>query len=117
MAGIDFNAQVLLKAMDLRLKKHASIAGNIANADTPGYRPKAVSFEAELQKLIQSGDTKDLKRLDVRVHTVDDKIPRLDGNTVSLDRQMAAMTENTTVYSATAEFLKKKIAMLKRAIS
>jgi len=55
--------------------------------------------------------------LDARVHTVDDKIPRLDGNTVSLDRQMAAMTENTTVYSATAEFLKKKIAMLKRAIS
>jgi flagellar basal-body rod protein FlgB len=117
MSGIDFNAQVLLKAMDLRLKKHASIAGNIANADTPGYRPKAVSFESELQKLVQSGDQRNLQRIEGRVHTVDDKIPRLDGNTVSLDRQMAAMTENTTIYSATAEFLKKKISMIKKAIS
>lgn len=117
MNSFDINTQILSKAMDLRLKKHATIAGNIANADTPGYRPKAMSFEAELQKAVESGQASRVSGVNAKIHTVDDKIARLDGNTVSLDRQMANMTENSTVYSATAEFLKKKLGMLKRVIS
>lgn len=116
MKSFDLNLQVLTKAMDLRLKRHAAISGNIANADTPGYRPKAVSFEEELQKAVEKGQANRIENVNAKVYTVDDKVPRLDGNTVSLDRQMANMVENTTMYSATAEFLRKKIGMLKRVI-
>lgn len=35
-------------ALDGLSLRHAAIASNIANANTPGYRPKKVSFEAQL---------------------------------------------------------------------
>lgn len=116
MKDFDFGMQVLSKSMTLRLQKHAAIAGNLANADTPGYRPKVVSFEDELQRAVSSGDRSKLQHIRTRTDIVDDKAPRLDGNSVSADKQMASMTENATVYSATAEFLKRKLGMLKRVI-
>jgi flagellar basal-body rod protein FlgB len=112
----DFSVHVLSQAMSLRLKKHAAISGNIANADTPGYRPKAVSFEENLQRAVVQRQTDSLARVDVKVEDVDDGVPRLDGNSVSMDRQMANLTENATIYQASAEFLKKKLGMVKRAI-
>lgn len=108
--------QVLAKAMTLRLKKHAAISGNLANADTPGYRPKQLEFEDQLQRAVRSNDISSLQRIEGSTRIVDDKVPRLDGNSVSVDKQMASLTENSTVYQATAEFLKKKVGMLKRVI-
>jgi len=116
MKVFDNNMQILSKAMSLRMSRHAAIASNIANADTPGYRPKVVSFEEQLQKAAETGDSRKLSNVHERVQVVDDKAPRLDGNTVSMDKQMARLTENATVYSATAEFLKRKISMLKRTL-
>lgn len=116
MANFDFGMQVLAKAMNLRLAKHSAIASNLANVDTPGYRPRAVSFEENLQKAVESRKTQRLESIAPKVEVVDDKIPRLDGNSVSQDRQLALLNENSTVYRTTAEFLKRKISMLKRAI-
>ncbi len=93
-----------------------AISGNIANADTPGYRPKAVSFEQNLQRALATKSSEAINRVDVKVEDVDDGIPRLDGNSVSLDKQMANLAENQTLYQATAEFLRKKMGMIKRAI-
>lgn len=112
----DFSMQVLSQAMTLRLKKHAAISGNIANADTPGYRPKAVSFEENLQRAVAQQSASALGRVDVKVEQVDDGIPRLDGNSVNMDKQMGQMTENSTMYQATAEFLRKKLGMMRRVI-
>jgi len=117
MKGFDFGIQVISQAMSLRMKKHALISGNIANADTPGFRPKAMSFEAELQKAVQSGSSSQIHSIRPRVEVVDDRVPRLDGNSVNTDKQMAELTENSMMYSASAEFLKKKISMLKRVIT
>lgn len=116
MSSFDFNMQVLAKAMSLRLTKHSAIAGNLANVDTPGYRPKAVSFEENLQNAVRSGSKSQLHRVNPRVETVDDMLPKLDGNSVSLEKQLGQLNENSTVYRTTAEFLKRKISMLKRAI-
>jgi len=116
MKGIDFSMQVLSKAMSLRLHRHSAIAGNIANADTPGYRPKAVSFEDKLQQAVESHKAGRLDSIVGKTETVDDKAPRLDGNSVSADKQMAELTENAMIYSASAEFLKRKMSMIKRVI-
>lgn len=113
---LDFNMAVLSQALTLRLKKHAAISGNIANADTPGYRPKAVSFEDQLQKAVAHRRSSEVMNVDVKVEDVDDGIPRLDGNSVNVDKQMGLMAENSTIYQATAEFLKKKLGMVKKVI-
>jgi len=117
MGNFDFSLQVLAKSMTLRLNKHAAIASNIANADTPGYRPKDVSFEAQLQKAVGDNSTSDLDRVKPRVETVDDKVPRLDGNSVNLEKQMADLTNNSLLYVSTAQFIKSKIGMLRDVIS
>lgn len=113
----DFTIQTWAQAMSLRLKRHAAIAGNIANADTPGYRPKQVAFEDSLQKAVTTHSVDRLSHIEAKTITVDDGIPRPDGNSVNMDRQMANLSENSLLYSATAEFLARKFRMMKSVIS
>ncbi|MBN8554427.1 MAG: flagellar basal body rod protein FlgB [Deltaproteobacteria bacterium] len=116
MKPIDFNTELLSKSLSLRLQKHATLAGNIANADTPGYRPTKIAFESELQKAAQTKSSDRLNKIHGKIQTIDDGIPRPDGNSVSIDKQMAEMTENTLVYNATAEFIARRMRMLKSVI-
>lgn len=116
MKPIDISSQILAKSMSLRLQRHAVIAGNIANADTPGYRPSQLSFEQELQGSVQKGRAQDVQKITGRVEVADDGLPRLDGNTVNLDRQMSSLAENSIIYNATAEFLARKVKMLRHVI-
>lgn len=109
----DFNIQAWATAMTMRLKRHGAIAGNIANADTPGYRPKQVAFEDALKDAVKNRSADKLNRIQAKTLTIDDGIPRPDGNSVNLDKQMGNMTENALIYNATAEFLSKKFRMLK----
>lgn len=116
MKPLDLHLDIMSKALTLRLQRHAALAGNIANADTPGYRSKTVSFERELQKAAQSKDLSKIRNVKEHVAIVDDGAPRPDGNSVNVDKQMALMTENTITYNATAEFLARKLRMLKSVI-
>lgn len=116
MSDLNFQMQLLSKAMSLRLKRHAAIAGNIANADTPGYRPKAVAFEDALQKASDSKTVGNVSKIREKVFKVDDGVPKANGNSVDLDAQMARMTENSLLYNATAEFVGRKMSMIKRVI-
>lgn len=45
-------SRILAKAMDGTAMRHTAIASNIANADTPGYKAMAVSFEEDLKRAI-----------------------------------------------------------------
>ncbi len=116
MNPIDSNLQVMAKAMTLRLQRHSVIAGNIANADTPGYRPSQVSFEEALQKSASKNSIEGLSKVNGRVELMDDGVPRADGNSVNMDKQMASLAENTIVYNATAEFIARKFKMIKSVI-
>ena len=116
MNPLDSHLDILAKAMSLRLERHSVIAANIANADTPGYRPSAVSFEEELQKTVASGRLGKLDGMSAKVQIMDDGVPRADGNSVNMDRQLAALSENSITYNATAEFLARKIKMIKAVI-
>ena len=116
MNPLDLNLQILAKSMDLRLKRHGVIAGNVANADTPGYRPQAIAFEEELQKASGKPSSMGLEKIGGRMEIADDGQPRADGNTVNLDRQMANLSQNAILYNATAEFIARKFRMLKTVI-
>ena len=47
-----FNMQMGLvgKVMDMQLQRQNVIAGNIANVETPNYKPRELSFEKELNR-------------------------------------------------------------------
>lgn len=49
-----FNAQVDLisKVMDMQLQRQNVIASNLANMETPNYKPRELEFEEQLQKAL-----------------------------------------------------------------
>jgi len=49
----DRTLAVLEKSLDLRARNQQVIAGNMANADTPGYSARKLSFEDDLQQAIK----------------------------------------------------------------
>ncbi len=47
--------EVLSKSVALRTRQQNLIASNIANAETPGYVPRALDFEGQLQSAAKKG--------------------------------------------------------------
>lgn len=128
----DKTADALSKSLDMRLQRHNITSANIANAETPGYVAKKLDFENELARALE---LEGLPRMDQthpnhmpiaqgRVGRVSPDIyenPEIDlnndKNTVNLEKEMATLTENSIVYKAAIELMKKKMAALRYAAS
>jgi flagellar basal-body rod protein FlgB len=89
------------------------LAGNLANIDTPGYRAKDLEFTEELERAADSNQG--TLRYETQETTRDDEVPDQDGNTVSLETQIARMDETTLRYRSLAELLSRRIGMLRYA--
>ena len=103
----------MLRAASLR---HKVLARNIANIDTPGYRPMEVEFSEELGLASEGGE---LPVTVVRATVAADRsagIGRYDGNAVDLDRQMAKMAENALWHNAMIQILSSRMNLLRTAI-
>ncbi len=129
-SGFDPIIGALNTSLNLRLVNQNIISSNIANADTPGYKAKGVEFESALRDVLGVGDQVDLEKTDVKHkahHDTQEVNPEiyellndswsLDGNTVDRALEMGKMAENQILYDASAEILKRKIGMLKYAIT
>ncbi len=122
----DSNIHLLQKVLDLRSTNQSIIATNIANAETPGYSRKVFEFEEELQQAITnkpgalttthskhiSFSPTDVNSVTGQVRTIEDKTGLGDENSVSVDMEMIALSENELLYETAAQLLKKKIALL-----
>ena len=125
--------QLLSLSMRLRAMRHELLAGNIANADTPGYRAKDIDFAAALrafdgeeapQRAPQAGiqlvsarsfDGSPSNAIDPLIR-VQDAEGKLDGNSVDLDRQIATLVENSLSYETSLVLLGRTLANLRYAI-
>jgi flagellar basal-body rod protein FlgB len=124
---------VLAKSIDLRAKQQNLISSNIANAETPNYVPKALSFEGELQGALKGSRAGaqaqtnsrhfPLKGASSRIQSVTGQIietpaktPGKDGNAVELEAEMGRMVENQIMYNASVQILAKKFEGLRTAI-
>lgn len=129
-SGFDPVIGALNTSLNLRLLNQNVISSNIANADTPGYKAKAVEFESALRDALGVGDQIPVEQSDPRhiIHQTTDPVQpeiyddpngveSLDGNTVDRAAEMAKMAENQILYDASAEMLKRKLGMLKYAIT
>ena len=131
MKGLfDPTISALNQNLNLRLENQNVISGNIANADTPGYKAKAMSFEQAMRDAMETGGNLKLETGDaqhigsggaeaVRADVYDDPngVESLDGNTVDRSAEMAKMKENEILYNASIEALRKKLGMLEYGIS
>lgn len=128
----DRNLAVLEKTMELRTRRNSMIAANIANRETPGYRALDLVFEKALDNALHSERPGPLKVADPRHfdgierEPIEDVTglqinsfnpdPRMDGNTVDLDKEMAKLAENQLMYQAATRSLDWKFRLLKSAI-
>lgn len=102
-------------ALELRSQRMGMIASNIANAATPGYKAKDIDFHAALARS-QSGTsgTDDAAKGSVLYRTP--VMPSMDGNTVEMQSEQLAFSENAVGYSATLEFIRGRVETLTRAM-
>ena len=111
--------QKALGAMNLRQQ---AIADNIANAETPGYRPRRVMFEEALQAAV-ARETGPAATPDE--NAVDAVTPRVRrepaaekwGVTVNLEREMTDLARTGVHQEALVRTLGKAFRMLRSAIT
>jgi flagellar basal-body rod protein FlgB len=106
-------------ALELRSQRMGMIASNIANAGTPGYKAKDIDFHAALAKSQSAdgkwgGDTDAAAKGAVLYRTP--VMPSLDGNTVELQNEQVAFSENAVGYSSTLEFIRSRVDTITRAM-
>ncbi len=134
MAGLklfSFTQGLLELSMRARAARHEVLSANIANADTPGYRPRDVDFNSIIRSAVEteglSAEERDQRMEQLSNTPLDlesaiyepefrDGEDRLDGNSVSLDRQMGLLTENSLAYEANLTLLSRTLARLRYVI-
>jgi len=127
---ISKNFGILEKALFYRKVRQDMIASNIANADTPYYRPKDIRFEEALKAQMKKANTLQLAKTDAMhldgfiedknnkpiVFYRDGHLARNDGNSVDIDIEMSEMSKNIIGYNATIAAIKKDIELFKAVI-
>jgi len=112
-------------ALQLRGKRNNILASNIANAATPNFKARDISFEDEINKFSKSGPintTHNNHIINNSNKSINDAyyreplIASLDGNTVELAVEQMQFAENTMRYSTTVNFLNGKINKIISAI-
>ena len=122
---------LIQKGLDTSWLRQEVISHNLANADTPRYKTKHVSFEGELKSALEKRDpnalwaTKEghfeIKQPDpanVKPQVVTEwhHTYRMDENNVDPDREMANMAANTITYNALTGQISSEFSRLRMAI-
>lgn len=127
--------ELIGKALDYRAARQDMIASNIANADTPFYRPRDIRFEdalAQKAQQLQKQDNTTLamaqtnsqhlkpetQKADYKptVFFRDGHMARNDGNSVDLDVETTEMSKNSTMFNALIQANKKSSGIYKSVL-
>ena len=115
------------KMLEFRSARASILANNIANADTPNYKARDISFDTmfntEQAKLQLAGD--DDQHISATSFSMDEdgllyrnpSQPSLDGNTVDLQREQAEYAQNSLQFDTSFMFLDRKISGMKKALT
>lgn len=117
------------QAMPLREQRMKLIAGNLANADTPGYKARDLDFDAALRNA-QGAASNGLLTTTAEQHyriggdglnpfqiLREANQPSLDGNTVDPDAERAAYGRAALEYRASLSFVESKVRSMLTAIT
>lgn len=113
------------RVLELLAQRQQVLAGNIANADTPGYKAQDVDFASALKqaRVVQTAAHSAHLPLaggaDGKAAVVfrAAEQPSIDGNTVDLDRERANFADNAMRYEATLRFINGHVRTMLSAIT
>jgi flagellar basal-body rod protein FlgB len=110
----------LQAAMTYHRERHTVLAGNIANLDTPGYRPydleRRAADDPASMAATHAGHIAPPASRDV-VTSFDDggALQGTDGNAVSLERELSKIDANRARYATSSELVSRRLAVLRYA--
>jgi flagellar basal-body rod protein FlgB len=120
---MDKGFQMLERIIQTASLRHKLLASNIANVDTPGYKAQDIPFNSVLKDQVVglartapahvAGSPIDSGAGDIKG---EERSSWEDGNNVSMDMELAHLTENALLYQAGTQLLSKKIQMYMNAI-
>ena len=119
--SLDFQAQ----ALALRAERQRIIAGNIANADTPGFVARDMDFAGALREAtgtatagstmtgVSATSTAHLpfngSTADLALKYAAPSQTNLDSNSVDMDRERASFADNSVKYEASLRFINSDV--------
>lgn len=122
--------EFIQSALNARAVRQDMISSNIANVDTPHYRPRDINFEDVLKKEadktfgVKGQKLEMAQTADMHLGSIEDSgrpmpttffrdghMARNDGNSVDLDVEMSEMNKNATMYNALVSAYKKNTAI------
>lgn len=109
---IDF-LEAGIKAESLRQK---TIANNVANLETPGYRRIDVKFEELLAKALDSPGDVDISKLESQIYQPKQTPVTSNGNDVNLEAEVGEMVKNTLRHKTYIRLLDKKYRQMELAM-
>lgn len=122
----------LATSLSMRQIRQGVVSSNIANAETPGYQAKKMDFENALSRALDLDGMNKLSTSNpehfalggigaskTRPDIYADPNGQItnDGNTVDIEKEMSALSENAVMYKAALQLINKKMAALKYAAS
>lgn len=131
MSSISQGISVLSQALNLRSQRHAVLASNIANADTPYYKARDFDFQSAMQNALNARDGGALSltltapghiagsgdrgpaKLQFRTETQS----AVDGNTVDMDVERVQIADNALQYQILTQFIGDKFKGMRTALS
>lgn len=122
-SGLFSGIAPLERALDYHLERQNVLNGNVANLNTPNYKAKdlvqpAQQAEGTLALAATDGQHIGVGGTNESAQMVEEKgTPGLDGNTVTLEKEMSKMMANSLRYDAATEVVSRRLAMLRYAAS
>ena len=118
------------KVLDLRLERQNLVAGNLANLNSPGYKPRRLEFEEQLQDALALDKRGKITRTSEKHmpstfsangfkgdHIKDFEPRQVFGeDQVDLDKEIGVMAKNAMMYNALTQILTKDFTNMQKVI-
>ncbi len=107
----------LNQAMDRTTRRHGLLTGNLANANTPGYKRKDCEFSVVLDAENNQAEARMQEMRERRQQMLSDRTSiRIDGSNVDLEREVMSIAETELRYQALTDLTARYFSGLKNVI-
>jgi flagellar basal-body rod protein FlgB len=112
------------RAMDYHVSRHNVLSSNIANAETPAFRPLELLRELEQDEAARLPLTVtseghvggvSARQLDYKTREDRTSMPGANGNSVSLEHEMSKLAANDIRFEGAVRIVSQQLAMLRYA--
>ncbi len=97
--------------------RQETIASNLANIETPGYRRLDVKFEELLAKAVKSPGSGAIDKVEAEIYEPQNTAIRANGNDVVMETEVGNLVKNSLRYTAYVRLMQKRFTQIQQAIS